>query len=73
MNLYRIYIFIVYLFHPFVDELTKGGKEFREFIYACLIFVVYAHIFVFSLTAFIEYLYVFAMHELRWIFYEAYL
>ena len=51
----------------------KGGEEFREFIYAYLIFVVYAYIFVFSLSAFIEYIYIFAMHEIRERFYETYL
>ena len=35
----------VYL-HPFVDELPKRGDKFREFIYACLIFVIYAYMFV---------------------------
>ena len=44
MNVYRIYIFLVYLSSPFVDELTKKGEK-KEFIYACFYIVVYAYKF----------------------------
>ena len=51
--------------YPFVDELTKRGEEFRQFIYA--------YMFVFTLCMSLNnYLFI-AMHELRESFYEAYL
>ena len=47
---------------PFVDELTKRGEEFREFIYAflyrCLCILLNIYLFI-------------VMHELRESFYEA--
>ena len=59
MNVYRIYIllvwfdkkgencFWVYLW-PFVDDLTKRGREIWSFIYACLFFI-YMHVYFISL------------------------
>ena len=72
--MYIVYTSLLFdCFHPFVDELTKREREeFSEFIYAYLI-LVFLHIFLFNLCAFIEYLYVFTMHELKGSFYEAYL
>ena len=53
--------------------MQNGEEEFSEFIYACLIFGIYAYMFVFALCISLNIYLFIIMHELRGSFYEAYL
>ena len=69
INLYRIYIYLIYFFFtPLLLNWQKEGEELREFIHACIIFL-FMHIcfclFNILFMCFIEYLFIFAMHELK--------
>ena len=68
MNLYRIYFYLVCFSSPLCWWVDKKEKKIeRVYIYMfyfCLCIYVYVCL-IFYLWAFIEYLYVFAMHELR--------
>ena len=76
MNLYGIYFYLVCFSSSLCWWIDKKGRRIER-VYICMLcFFLYIYIcfcLIFSLCAFIEYLYVFAMHELRWSFYEAYL
>ena len=65
MNVYRIYIFIIWLSHPFVDELTKKREKNLESLYMHVYIFVYAYMFVFSLCISLNIYFFIAVHELR--------
>ena len=69
MYVYRICICIVWLSSPFIDELTKRGEEFREFI--CMLSICCLCIYVLFclcilLNILIVYSYAWVKGELLW-------
>ena len=54
--MYIAYTFLLFVcLRPFVDELTKKGEEFR--VYMHVKYLLFMHIYLFRLSAFIEYPY----------------
>ena len=69
MNVYRIYIFIIWLSSILCWWINKKGEEFWEFIYACLYLYLCIYVclvYELLLNIFIVYCYAWVKGELLW-------